>query len=460
MSLMLPEKVMTALEPGAGETPGSAFVVACSGGADSTALLLALHEMSKEKDLRLIVAHAHHQLRGAESDADEEFVRALAWRLRLPYEVRRLELSPQSTGNLEARARRKRYDFLAEVAIRHGACVVTAHTLDDQAETFVLKLIRGAGAGGLSGIARRRRHQDPTTGRWAEVRRPLLGVRRREVLDYLTARGQEFRVDRTNLSSDLDRNWVRNELLPRLQERLNPRTPEVLSRTAGILQEVDEFLRREAAKWLEDRCEQQAQGIVLTLKGWEPLPEALKKTTLRLLFERVAGSLAGLTFGHVATLEELVEGRSGRRAHLPGGWVGERDFDSLWIGRLSPVPRVEQELSLPGIVELPSLGKRVAVRFAGPEESADFCTASSHVLVRTRRPGDRVGSSAGAAPKLKRRLMESKIPLRERDRLVVIEACGRLVWVEGLGNRFECRERSGLPYRVEIETFGGMEPSI
>lgn len=213
------------------------IVAAVSGGPDSVALLRALAEIGVQP---LLVAHLNHQLRGTDSDADEAFVRQLADSLHLKFHCHRLDVSAQvrqEKGNLESVARRLRYDWLRQVA-EQAACqhIATGHTADDQAETVLHRLTRGAGWQGLRGIAACRTLADRNvcpTGPAIQVIRPLLTVRRSEVLAYLESLGQPYRLDQTNLDLARTRNRIRHELLPLLAQEYNPAIVPVLCRLAN-----------------------------------------------------------------------------------------------------------------------------------------------------------------------------------------------------------------------------------
>lgn len=212
-------------------------VLAVSGGADSTALARLWQATQTEADGRVVVAHFNHGWRGAESDADAEFVRTLADSCGWEVEIAEADRAARSGGGgegLEAAARRRRYDFLAEVGRRHGArYLATAHTADDQAETVLLRLLRGAGVAGLAGIPRFRRHSEPLT-----IVRPLLSVRRAALRAYLTDIEQAFRHDSTNADPGPMRNRVRLQLLPWLESEFSPRIVERLLRTSEAAAEA------------------------------------------------------------------------------------------------------------------------------------------------------------------------------------------------------------------------------
>jgi tRNA(Ile)-lysidine synthase len=261
------------------ELPAATTVLGVSGGADSTALLVA----AVAGGHRVVAAHFHHGLRGREADEDAEAVRDLADRLGVPFVLGRAE---PPAGPDEASARRARYAFLLGVARARGApAVAVAHTADDQAETVLMRLIRGAGARGLGGMAPSR-----PLGEGVVLLRPLLRYTRAEVVAYLRRRGIPYREDSSNADRRRLRNRVRHELLPLLRT-YNPRIVEVLCRTAQLLREDEAALQA----WPE---------------GAEP-PPAVVRRRLREAWQRRTGSPYPLNFRHV---EGLLRGR----VDLPG----------------------------------------------------------------------------------------------------------------------------------------------
>ena len=244
-------------------------LAAVSGGADSVALLRGLAEMKTAGDGRLAVAHFNHHLRGSESDADEAFVRRLCAALKLPLEVGQSESQPLASAGdgLEAAARDARYQFLAETADRLGArFVATAHTADDQVETILQRIIRGTGLAGLAGIPRTR---DLTPA--ATLIRPLLAIRRTEVLDYLQFLKQDFRDDLSNLDPKFTRNRIRHELLPLLARDYNAGVHDALLRLgalAGEAQEaIDEQVQELAVRCVRFASPQEARVQCASLEG-------------------------------------------------------------------------------------------------------------------------------------------------------------------------------------------------
>jgi tRNA(Ile)-lysidine synthase len=223
---------------------GEAIVVGLSGGADSVALLDALTSLAGRRDFRVVGAHLDHRLR-PESAEDVAFCRGLCERLDAPLHAATADVAARAErdgGGLEQAARRERYAFLRLVRAETGAAAIAvAHTRDDQAETLLLRLLRGAGATGLGGMR-------PRVGRLV---RPMLGVSRAEVLDHLRERGLPWREDPTNADTRVLRNRVRHELLPYLEARFNPALREGLARTAGLLADEAAHLTTEADRLLE-----------------------------------------------------------------------------------------------------------------------------------------------------------------------------------------------------------------
>jgi tRNA(Ile)-lysidine synthase len=326
-------------------TRGERVLVAVSGGADSTALLLALEELRGAGLLSVdaTAAHLDHGLRGEAGAEDARWVEALARSRGFDCVKGRADVSERARAagdNLEQAARRARYEFLAETARECGArAVLVAHTLDDQAETILLRLLRGSGADGLGGMADERALE---AGGAVTLRRPLLGwARRAQTAAYCRERGVEPRADAMNEDESFARVRVRLRLLP-LLATFNPRAVEALARAASLLREDSAALESLAAALLEDaRAEdgRDAQGRgkgegeaaqagdawplrVAALAGARPAP---RRRALRLWLARGRGDLRRLARVHLLSVERLLEGeRGGRVAELPGGAGVER----------------------------------------------------------------------------------------------------------------------------------------
>lgn len=314
--------------PFAGET----IVIAVSGGADSLSLLLAINSLREQKklDLRVIAAHFNHKLRGRESDADEEFVKHIA-------SERGIELaighdSIKAEGNLEQNARNARYKFLAETAERLNArWVLTAHTMNDQAETFLLNLIRGSGPDGLAGMRPIRELRQETNDRAGKIEppprslfpaaspllvRPLLAwARREDTENFCRESGVEFRYDTMNEDMSFKRVRVRKMLLPMLKE-FNPKIIETLSQTAELMRPKSE--PPASAGRQETQALPGPIADELLIRDLRSLEQVELRRSLRSWLKDRRGSLRSVGLKHIEAVEHLIfSTKSGRTVELP-----------------------------------------------------------------------------------------------------------------------------------------------
>lgn len=264
-------------------------VLALSGGPDSVALFRAMLALCSEKGLagkRLVVAHFNHQLRGAGSDEDAQWVQNLcsrwgvACQIGAPRSVD--ELITQKGTPSEALARKARYDFLRQVAEEHGfRYVATAHTADDQVETILHRILRGTGIAGLAGMTRARLLSPAVT-----LIRPFLTFRRQELRQYLADLGQDYRQDASNEDVRFTRNRIRHRLLPLLREQFNPHVEEAILRLGRLAGEVSEWIHAEAARLLDQMACQEGQGWGFRADRLGKLPSFLIREIFRSLWHQ------------------------------------------------------------------------------------------------------------------------------------------------------------------------------
>src|SRR5438132_3502630 len=299
-----------------GLIPANARVlVAVSGGPDSVGLLAVLQELGHSRHipgLVLHVAHMNYCLRGRESDEDAAFVSRLGTQWGIPVHVERADLDGLRGTSLQAHARQCRYAFFERLCRSHGLShIATGHTADDQAETILMWLLRGCGPKGLGGIPIMRE---------GRIIRPLLHVRRPEILNYLATRALIYRSDSSNAKKMYQRNRIRHDLLPKLQA-FNPRLVEALARTAELLREEAVFLEEvEQARWSAILIESTPGRVVLDGEGFARTPPALQRRLLRRAWKAVRGTSAGLTYRHVASVLHQFVARTGDASvNLPGG---------------------------------------------------------------------------------------------------------------------------------------------
>ena len=415
---------------------GEAIVAACSGGADSMALIQWLAEMREKWELRLCVAHFEHGIRGEESLRDAEFVRRwceerdLAFRMasaKVPDEAARRGLS------LETAARELRYEFLERLRRELGYDVIaTAHHGDDQAETVLMRLLRGSGVDGLAAMAPRSGH----------LIRPFLPMRKEELAEYCRGKGVPYRHDRTNDLPECRRNRLRLELMPQMEREYNPRLTEVLCRLARIAGEQREYMEEQASLIFSEAIRKK-EGMELSQGFFRRQPAALQRVLLRMFLRKRGLEGRDWGFGHYDGLRELLEhGGTGSRRELPGGWMAELSYGWLRLRQCSPGGRAEllpeYGIPVPGESAPSEYGIRLEARIlsekpkkTGPEEYyCDMDRLPGPLKVRSRRPGDVIALPGGRRP-LKKLFIDSRIPREERRRIPVIVSGDTVLWIPG-----------------------------
>src|SRR5262245_48354818 len=432
--------------------PQERVLVAVSGGPDSMALLSLLHRLAPEMKLDLHLAHLDHGWCGRASARDAEFVRRVAVRLRLPVTVGHLGPRVWQAGegrqsSREARARELRHRFLIETAREIGAHkVALGHTRDDQAESFLLRLMRGSGARGLAGTY-------PVVDGF--IVRPLIDTRRGDLLAYLKERRLTYRIDATNLDLSLTRNRVRRKLLPLLEREFNPSIVEALAHAAELLRDEDNFLG-ELAEAKYRQIASRGDNIVLQARQLQELPVSLRRRILRLALSEARGDLRRIALQHVEQSLNLLDGPRPRgHVSLPDGTEVDVQAGMLRIVRQSGTagssapartgsawPR-EALCPVPGEVALPGFGLRLRATVvsrdalsidlrAGGRERAflDADLLPGPLLIRPRRPGDRfVPLGAPGTRKVKSFLIDRKVPVNERGRIPLVLSGDRIAWV-------------------------------
>lgn len=407
---------------------GGPILAGVSGGADSVCLVRLLHELGHP----LGIAHLNHGLRGADSDADEDFVRNLAQRLGISFFRARAEIN-EETGNLEAAARQARHRFLEGTAADEGfSRIALAHSRDDRAETFLLNLMRGAGPEGLSSMR-------PVTGR---VIRPLIETRRSEIEDYLRSEDQPWRHDASNDDLRFARNRMRHVVLPTLAAEFNPRLPDTLSRTADVLEAEDQWMERVTDDWLADHGSWEGPAYLIDIEHL-PAELGLVRRILRAAVETSGDdvwTLEDVGFRHMESVRSLTEaGKSGRLIELPGGIQVERNFEKLVFSQAGSESKdYEYELQIPGRVVVPEIGMAIDARILDPDDAqlnqngalVDGESLGPCVKIRNWKNGDFYSPIGLPSSKLKKLFQKGRIPRRQRRQWpVLVAASSSIVWV-------------------------------
>ncbi len=408
--------------------PGEHLLVAVSGGPDSTALLLALASLAPAHGWRLTAAHVDHGLRGADGATDRDLVARLAADLGVALVERRLVLDPGA--GVEARARRARHRALAALAAASGASrIVLGHTADDQAETVLLRLLRGAGRGGLAGMRRAR----------GRLLRPLLGATRADVRRFLAERDVPFAVDRSNADLRHARNRLRRLVLPFLAAEFNPRVVPGLASLATRLRDEDDLLDALAAARQRELADGSGLHVAVAAE-----PPALGRRIVRRWLE--AGARAGVSGEQVERVLALARGHRRGVVATPGASRVLREGDRLVRrpGR-RPTPRPFcVAIAGGGQVADDVAGWRVTLSLPAPrpapdDRPGDPCQAEfdadrlgPSLVLRSRRPGDRVHLPGVGTRKLQDVLVDARVPREARDALPLLASAGEILWVPGV----------------------------
>ncbi|HSB77576.1 MAG TPA: tRNA lysidine(34) synthetase TilS [Candidatus Methylomirabilis sp.] len=446
---MSKQSLLNHLEQGlraGGMVRGTRAVVAVSGGVDSMVLLDALVRLQSRLGLRLHVVHVHHGLRGKAADQDAGFVVAEAVRRGVGVSVARLEPAERSRGiSVQVWARHARYASLE--AVRHrvkAAWILTAHTLDDQAETVLLNLLRGTGPRGLAGIPASR----------DRILRPLLGVSRAEVETYAAARQVVFREDASNASDTYRRNRIRHHLLPLLAKEYNPRIARSLAALASLVREDEAALAAMAGALLAAGARTVGRGVRLDIARFGSAPPAVARRALQEAFHLASQEAHGLTRRHLEALLGLLTRDAA--VQLPGGLVATRTGDAVEIvprpvsdgvrsRRAASAWNAFPEVSVrPGRwVRWDPLGCRVRVRRVtasavpsasrgGRQEILSPAVLAGCLSLRAWQPGDRFRPlGLRGQKKLQDFFVDAKVPRGQRARIPLLLADGRIAWVVG-----------------------------
>lgn len=433
------------------------LLLAVSGGADSTALLHAMHALKADGALNaeLLCAHVNHQLRAGDADRDEEFTVAQAAELKLPVITKRVDVREYARRNklsIETAARQLRIQALGDIC-RDNNCdaIVTAHQKNDNAETIIQRLARGTGFRGLAGIWPERVFSDGT-----RVVRPLLCAGREEIIEYLEKRNLQWRRDHTNEDCSYRRNYIRHRLIPELQRNCTKPIVEQLAELAKAARRFYAAISSAADEVWEDAADLCGNEVTLDAGLFLAQPQPVKVELARRSLEHVGCRERDLTQGHYESILQLAEQNvGGRQVELPGGSVVSREYGRLIFGfrretiagQAPPYDDRSVSLKVPGqtrfgkhLIEAtihdrqdggasPTL-QQFAANKTGYVERFDLDKIKLPLVVRRRRPGDRfVPLGITSETKLGKFLTAQRIPRRARDELLVIADSEKIIWV-------------------------------
>ncbi len=439
--------------------PGDRVAVAVSGGADSVALLLLLVELRSDLGIVLSVAHVNHKLRGAESDEDQRFVKALAKAHGLEFDTVDAPVGAergagQRERGIEAAARELRFQFFRGLAHRGRASkIASAHTLDDQAETVLLRIFRGTGIRGLAGVHPHIALQADGT-KVGEVVRPLLGFRRADLREFLSARGQGWREDSSNLDTKFSRNRVRQQLLPFISREFGDAALEHMAELAEIARAEEEWARA------QEPDERTTKPNALDVEHLLRLPLAVQRRWVRAWLGTNSPD-ASISFRLIEEIIDLAQGPAGKKLELPGGTmqgktepaIVRRGRNELTLESESPLGDYQYSLPVPGAVEVTELNARFEATIVEAETVTpgdcealiDLSRVGPELVIRNWRAGDRYWPAHTSGEKKVKELLGDRNATGSEKKLwpAAVSGSGELVWLRGFPAPSAWQARTG-----------------
>lgn len=437
---------------------GDSVLVAVSGGPDSVCALEILNKLKDEYGLNLHVAHLNHKFR-KEAEKEAEFVRKMSEQKGIASTIEAIDVKDYCIKkglSKQEGAREVRYDFLKKTADKIGAArIVTGHTADDQAETFLMRLIRGSGASGLSAIP-------PVRGR---IIRPLIEIKKSEALGFLKENNIRYVKDPTNIRPVYLRNKIRLELLPLLVKRFNPNIASTLCREADILREDEAFLNGIADTIFKEMVTaQEKDSITLNYLRFNRLHPAIKKRVVRRAVAELTGGLKRISYLHITSAIDAIK-NTGKGIDLTDNIRIERDYNSLkvCVGKAGSTGIQEAvQMEVPGTTEVPYFNMRIEAIINNRAELSkkadkgifDLDKAMLPLFIRSRKEGDYFyPAGMKGKQKLKEYLIDHKIPRAERGKIpVLINKNNDILWIMGLrmDERFRAKEDTKRRLVVKI----------
>ncbi len=420
-------------------SPGDRLVAAVSGGPDSVCLVSMLRALAPEYRLQLHIAHLDHMFRGAGSAADARFVEHLAAQLGIPATIEAADVPAycrERGRSSQAGAREVRYRFLQRVADEVGATkIALGHTANDQAETLLMRLVRGAGMEALGAIPPVREN----------IIRPLVDVTRQEILDHLKEAGLTFVTDPSNERPVYTRNRIRLEIIPRL-EQLNPRIVETLAAVAALLRDESVAAQESLSRIATGILRPGEDSVSIDRMRFLNLLPAFKRRVLRAAVARLARGNDLSLFRTDEAIGFMEEAQTGRSTELPGDVVLERSYkDFVLRPRVGSRP-FDISLAVPGSTAIPELSLSVETQVTedgGTSKASgnylwqaefDYAKIALPLSLRSRRDGDRFcpAGMEGRSKKLQDFLVDEKVPRPERDRVPILVTERDVLWVVGM----------------------------
>lgn len=437
---------------------GDHLLIGLSGGADSVCLALVLKALQESYDLTLTAVHVHHGIRGESANRDLDFSKNLCEKLGIefvsayrdvPAIAEKKHLTEEEAGRIV------RYQIFEEEAKKRGAsAIAVAHHMDDQAETVLMNLLRGSGIRGLSGISPKRKLSNTSD---IFVIRPLLGVRRSEIEEWLTKNKQDWCTDETNLTDDYERCRIRNRLLPLLESEYNAQATEHIASAAGDFSEAEEYLFSQAAELLREWNENAKGSVCLPIEKLSAKKPLLQRYIVKEAIGRLGGS-RDITRAHIESVLGLLSKQTGSQIHLPKNRVARLSYGELVIEQIEKGKKKTKKQP----DQNSKIGRSVYSIFPVSEKKIpqnccvnwfDYDTIKEGLLMRRRRPKDRICIDAnGNTQKLSDCMINAKIPATKRDQIPILAANSRVLWIAGVRMAENCKITSKTKLVLSVQT--------
>lgn len=420
--------------------PKEHLLIACSGGADSLALVDIFRQFAPKYDLQIAVAHAEHGIRDKASLEDAQFVQAYCAKYNLPFYLEHLnviQFAKQHKHSTETAARILRYRFLRKVKAQIGASkILTAHHLNDQAETILQHLMRGCGAEGFAGMK-------IING---DIARPFLCITRREIENYCVQNNLNPRFDETNASLDYERNRIRLELLPQM-ESYNPQIVKSLCKSAELISAEHDFIEMYTANLYADICLAKGRAIELDVLKLKNEHKAIRYNLYRYIIQKIQGNVHNISLIHIDNIDKfLYNGHVGLCLQLPADLKISYQYGKLVFARenisqegnytLHLSAKIDESTILPDgqIIEIKTVLSTATLATCGRNHCLiDADKVQGKLIIRSRKDGDRISPKGmDGSKKVKNIFIDNKIPANLRPHIPLICDERGIIWIAGM----------------------------
>lgn len=441
---------------------GDKVIVAVSGGPDSMCLLNILYRLKDELGISLAVAHVNHGLRGEEADEDEAYVKKFCDSIKVEYYSIKIDIykiSKEKGISCESAGRESRYEFFEDVRKKINAQkIALAHNANDQAETVLMRIIRGTGLDGLIGI------KPVRDGKFV---RPLINSTRDEIEEYCRVNDISCRIDKTNFENIYTRNKIRLELLPYIKENFNKDIIGTLIRLSNIIEKDNEFIEQVSEEKYKKYCENNSEKVIIYSRAFRE-PEAIVTRIIRRAYNDLKGNLYDLEKIHIYDIINIQKNSTGKKIMLKGGIEASNNYGDIQIYKFKAQDstNIKKQYNLElGTNEALEFSLKVSLRKIDKEEKVslknnnlikffDYDKIKNNILLRYRREGDRFNPfGMKGSKKLKDIFIDMKIPKEERDKIPLVCFGDEIAWIVGykVSDRFKVDKETKNILEIKFE---------